>query len=107
MDNDRTTDRIKRLSAGTRVKLDPAARISSWDKSAPHRTGVITQVQNHQTCAEISFHLDGESQTGFKIVFEIDMEVPRLLIYTPNDDTALISIHATEPDPIIRVLKVT
>lgn len=107
MDNDRTTDRIKRLSAETRARLDPAARISSWDKSAPHGMGVISQVQNHQTCAEINFHLDGQPSTGFKVVFEIDMEVPRLLIYTANNDDALISVHATETDPIVRVLKVT
>lgn len=107
MDNDRTTDRKRRVTESAPSKSEAAAIISQWDHSAPHRMGVITQVRKHPTGAEVDFHLHGEPNSGFSIAFEIDMEVPRLLIYSADEEAPLISIHATESGPIIRTLKVT
>lgn len=80
-------------------------KIKPWQQGQKYKSGqfLIKQFSDSFT---VRLEKEGSARTSIEVIFEMDVDLPRLCIYTPEvSDNPVFSIHSGEPGLVLQYME--
>lgn len=81
-----------------------ADQIAPWESDKGYKNGEIL-IKQYSDSVSVSLSKQGSLETAIEVIFEMDVDLPRLSIYTPGTtDDPVLSLHSDDAGLVLQYL---